>query len=72
MEYAEKSEVDNYVIFDDDSDMLYNQREHFIKTSRKTGLDDSDVEKAIELLKKPIWEVYYQVDKDHYDETLYP
>lgn len=70
-EYAEKSEVDNYVIFDDDSDMLYNQREHFIKTSQKTGLDDSDVEKAIELLKKPIWEVYYKVDGPFYDENLY-
>ena len=71
MEYAEKSEVDNYVIFDDDSDMLYNQREHFIKTSQKTGLDDSDVERAIELLSKPIWEVYYQVDSAFYDENLY-
>lgn len=70
-EYAEKSEIDNYVIFDDDSDMLYNQREHFIKTSQKTGLDDSDVEKAIELLKKPIWEVYYKVDGPFYDENLY-
>ena len=70
-EYAEKSEIDNYVILDDDSDMLYNQREHFIKTSQKTGLDDSDVEKAIELLKKPIWEVYYKVDGPHYDENLY-
>lgn len=71
MEYAEKSEIDNYVIFDDDSDMLYNQREHFIKTSQKTGLDDGDIEKAIELLSKPIWEVYYKVDKDFYEENLY-
>ena len=70
-EYAEKSEIDNYVIFDDDSDMLYNQREHFIKTSQKTGLDDTDVERAIELLKKPIWEVYYKVDGPFYDENLY-
>jgi hypothetical protein len=70
-EYAENSEIDNYVIFDDDSDMLYNQREHFIKTNQKTGLSDSDVEQAIELLKKPIWELYYEVDKEFYDENLY-
>ena len=69
-EYAEKSEIYNYVIFDDDSDMLYNQREHFIKTSRKTGLDNTDVEKAIELLSKPIWEVYYKVDKRLFSDRL--
>lgn len=72
MEYAERSEIDNYVIFDDDSDMLYNQREHFIKTSRKTGLGDDDVLKSIELLSKPIWDVYYSIDSPHYDEILYP
>lgn len=31
-EYIEKSSVKNYIILDDDSDILYNQREHFIKT----------------------------------------
>lgn len=58
-EYAEKSEIFNYIILDDDSDMLYNQREHFIKTSRQCGLSDSDVDTAINILSKPIWEVYY-------------
>jgi hypothetical protein len=70
-EFAELSEVDNYVIFDDDSDMLYNQREHFIKTSQKTGLSDCDVDIAIELLKKPIWELYYEIDAPFYDENIY-
>ena len=35
-------------------------------------LGDDDVLKSIELLSKPIWDVYYSIDSPHYDEILYP
>ncbi len=40
----------NYVILDDDNDMLLWQKDYFINTDNKYGLTDSDVDKAIELL----------------------
>lgn len=40
----------NYVILDDDSDMLLEQEEHFIKTDTYLGLSVDDVEKAISIL----------------------
>lgn len=45
-------EVTNFVILDDDSDMLITQREHFVHTDGKKGLTDEDVEKAIRILNK--------------------
>lgn len=48
-------EIDNYVIFDDDSDMLPEQMEHFIKCKEYTGITDEDIEKAIEILNKDKW-----------------
>jgi hypothetical protein len=45
----------DYVILDDDSDMLYWQRHNFIQTrAADGGLMDSHVEKAIVLLNAPI------------------
>ena len=41
----------NYVILDDDSDMLLEQAEHFIKTDAYLGLSEEDVERAIKILK---------------------
>jgi hypothetical protein len=69
-EYAEKSKVSNYIILDDDSDMLYNQREHFFKTPQLTGLDTEIAKKAILFLNKPIWEVYYETDYEAFDKNL--
>lgn len=44
-------EVSNYIIIDDDDDMLYDQMKHFIQTDAyKRGLSDLDVEKAIKIL----------------------
>lgn len=40
----------NYVILDDDSDMLFEQAEHFIKTDTYLGLSEDDVERAILIL----------------------
>lgn len=42
----------NYVILDDDSDMLLEQAEHFIKTDTYLGLTKDDVEKAISILNR--------------------
>ena len=46
------TEVENYVIIDDDSDMLLEQKDHFVQTSWKYGLVDEDVQKVISILDK--------------------
>jgi hypothetical protein len=58
-EYLDKSEVKNYVIIDDDSDMLYGQREHFVKTPRDVGFDKKCALKCINILNKSIIDLYY-------------
>lgn len=47
----EHSEIENYVILDDDEDMLLEQKDHFIKTCGYKGLTLFDVERAIKILK---------------------
>lgn len=59
IEYIEKSEVKNYIIIDDDSDMLYSQSEHFVKTSWDEGLNDMLMVKCIEILNTNIEDLYY-------------
>lgn len=58
-EYLEKSLVKNYIILDDDSDMLYGQREHFVKTNTQSGLTNEIADKCIEILNKKITQLYY-------------
>lgn len=41
-----------YVILDDDTDMLLEHKDNFIKTKSTVGLTDDDVKKAIEILNK--------------------
>ena len=57
---VEKAQVKNYVILDDDSDMLYNQREHFVQTSWMTGITDDDAKKCVEILNSPLERLYYK------------
>jgi len=45
-------ENNDYVIIDDDSDMLYSQKDNFVKTDNKIGLQSKDVIKAIEILNR--------------------
>ena len=45
-------EIDNYVILDDELDMLYTQRNHFVQTHPIFGLDRNEVDKAIIILNK--------------------
>ena len=40
----------NYVIIDDDTDMLYTQRNNFVNTNSEDGLCNSDVRQAISIL----------------------
>ena len=42
--------LDNYVILDDDTDMLLWQADHFIKTDPHEGITEDDVKKAISIL----------------------
>lgn len=58
-EYIDKAEVKNYVILDDDSDMLFSQREHFVQTSWEDGLTNEKANKVIEILNKTLIELYY-------------
>ncbi len=51
-------DIENYVILDDDNDMLVEQLPHFIQTHPIKGILKEDVEKAIRLLTQKI-----EVDK---------
>lgn len=41
-----------YLILDDDPDMLYGQRHHFIQTNAEVGITLEDVRRGIEILNK--------------------
>ncbi len=47
----------NYVILDDDSDMLKKQKKNFVNTHWGLGINEEDVEKAIKILNKEEWEL---------------
>lgn len=57
--YIDKAIIKNYIILDDDSDMLYSQREHFIQTTNEAGLDLIIADKAINVLNKTLIDLYY-------------
>lgn len=39
-----------YVILDDEEDLLFNQREHFVKVDGSKGLSKTDVRETIKIL----------------------
>ena len=45
-------EITNYVILDDDMDMLLTQKDNFIQTDGYDGISNKDVIKAIKILNK--------------------
>ena len=61
--YVKQSGIYNYIIIDDDSDMLYNQKEHFIhvKPSPRNldGFNQENYDQAISVLSKNILDLYY-------------
>lgn len=62
-EYIDKSGVENYIIIDDDSDMLYGQRNHFVHVlpspRHKNGFDQHYYIKALTMLEKNVIELNY-------------
>lgn len=58
-ECIEKALAKNYIILDDDSDMLLKQREHFVHTTWKSGLSLELAEKAIGILNSDPVDLYY-------------
>jgi hypothetical protein len=61
--YMDKSDVENYIILDDDSDMLYKQRNHFVHvlpSPRNTaGFNQHYYEIAKAILDKSVIELNY-------------
>ena len=54
----EHSEIDNYLILDDDGDMLDEQLFHFVQTDYQTGLTSHEEELAIKVLNnKYVWNI---------------
>ena len=62
-EYIEKSGIENYIIIDDDSDMTYKQRKHFVHVlpspRNKLGFNKSNYNKAKRILKGTVIDVNY-------------
>lgn len=63
LNYMNKSGIDNYIIIDDDADMLYGQRNHFIHVlpspRNKNGFDEKHYEEALKKLNKNVIELNY-------------
>lgn len=54
-EHFHGDDVDyEYVIFDDDADMLLGQVDNFIRIDRKTGITQADIDKAIKILNRGV------------------
>lgn len=51
-EQKAKCTLDTYVIFDDDSDMLYQQKDNFVHCTNMNGLTEVEYEKAYKILMK--------------------
>lgn len=63
-DYMTKSNINNFIIIDDDSDMLYNQRNHFVHTlndpTNKMGFNQGHYEYALKILSKSIIELNHE------------
>lgn len=56
-EDCDKAGIFNYAIIDDDPDMLYTQKDHFVQTTFKEGMLDHHSDALIEILNTPLWEM---------------
>jgi hypothetical protein len=60
---VEKSGIENYIIIDDDSDMLYSQRNHFVHVlpspRNKSGFNEEYLEQATLKLEKSVIDLNY-------------
>lgn len=50
--YIDENQINDYIIIDDDGDMLDEQKPFFIRTKHSIGLSSDDAKKAIEILNK--------------------
>jgi hypothetical protein len=62
-DFVEKSGIENYIIIDDDSDMLYSQRNHFVHVlpspRNKSGFNEEYLEQATLKLEKSVIDLNY-------------
>lgn len=62
-EYMDKSGIENYIIIDDDADMLYGQRNHFVHVlpspRNKDGFNEFYYNQALDKLSKTIIDLNY-------------
>ena len=60
----DESGVENYIIIDDDSDMLYNQRNHFVHVlpspRNKRGFNEKYYAQALDKLSKDVIDLNYE------------
>ena len=67
LEYLERTDIENFIIIDDDSDMLYNQRYHFVHVKpsprNKDGFNQENYDRSYGILKKNLIDLYYDKDK---------
>lgn len=65
LKYMEKSGVENYIIIDDDGDMLYQQRNHFVHVlpspRNKDGFNQKYYKQALAILNKDIIQLNYMM-----------
>ena len=67
----EHTEIENYVIIDDDSDMLEEQKEHFVKVDASVGFIQRDYERCLEILQFKKTDFFTSGDEEydlHYHE----
>ena len=48
--WRSNKDIYNYVIIDDDEDMLFGQKDHFIKINRELGITEEDIKKIKNIL----------------------
>lgn len=59
LEIQKESGIENYLILDDDSDFLFNQRKHFVKVNHEYGFTVEDYHKAYSILVKDVASLNY-------------
>lgn len=63
LKYMEKSGIENYIIIDDDSDMLYGQRRHFVHVlpspRNMSGFNEEYYNQALNILNKNIIQINF-------------
>lgn len=63
LKHLEETKIKNFIIIDDDSDMLYGQRHHFVHVKpsprNKEGFNEENYEQASSILNKNLIDLYY-------------